>query len=52
MQTGLESETPSHFANNEGKSECSKVTKKRGMAFQRHPNSVLTHRLVKQDEQL
>ena len=44
MQTSLENETPSQFVNitDEGKSEGCKVTKKRGMAFQRHPNSTLT----------
>jgi hypothetical protein len=54
MQTVLENESPSQFANitDEGKSECCKVTKKRGMAFQRHPNSAFTHRIVKQDELL
>jgi hypothetical protein len=54
MQTGLENETPSQFANitDEGKSERCKITKKRGMTFQRHHNSVLTRRLVKQDELL
>lgn len=47
-------ETRSQSANltDKGKSEWRKVTKKRGMALQRHPNSALTYHVVKQDELL
>jgi hypothetical protein len=36
----------------EGKSKWSNKTNKTGMALQRHPNSVLTYRIVKEDELL
>jgi len=53
MQTGLKNETRGQSVNltDEGKSKC-KITKKRGMALQRHSNRVLTYRVVKQDELL
>jgi hypothetical protein len=51
-QTGVENESKPSIITNGRKSKPSIITKKKGMALQRHPNSALTYHVVKQDELL